>query len=171
MLERREQVFVARLVHEGELAVLEGLCDLFQQRACRLVAKCLLQHGTRVLDAALGDRLVGHAHLVELGEDFLCDVRVEEAKLGDLERDHLDLLRVHVLVKQGSLLNAQRDNHSGSLLRAGQLACAGLARIGVRRRGGGNRGLFLRRSGFRLCALLFLFLIGHRLPRPPSASS
>ena len=64
----------------------------------RLTAESLLQHRPGVLQATLGDRLVGHAALVELLQHRLRGLRVQHSQAGDLQGECLHVLRLHVLV-------------------------------------------------------------------------
>ncbi len=120
MLQGGIQGLLICLVQEGELPVFQGLGHLVQQHACRLLPKASLQHGPGILQSALGDSLVGHAHLVVLVEYILGGGRVHIAQPGDLQGELLHVLRVHVLIELGGLLRSQRDDHRGRLLLAGQ---------------------------------------------------
>ena len=121
VLQGGEQGFDVRLVEEGELPILQGLGHLLQKGLSGLVAEGLLQHGAGIFQAALGNRLAGHAVLIELGEHRLGLLGVEHSQPGHLQGEHLDLLRLHELVQAGGLIGSQRDDHCGSLLLGCQL--------------------------------------------------
>ena len=79
VLQRGVQGLHICLVQEGEVAILQGLGNLFQQGGGGLLTEGLLQYGLGVLQTALGDGLVGEAALVELGEHRLGLLAVEHS--------------------------------------------------------------------------------------------
>ena len=121
VLEGGVQALDVRLVQERELPVFQALGHLLQQAGGRSRAEGLLQHGAGVLQTALGDRLLGHAVLVELAEYVLGLLGVQHSKPRHLQGQGLQVGGVYVLVDKGCLIRSQGDNDGGSLLGAGQL--------------------------------------------------
>jgi len=131
-----EEVLFAGLVKESELPVLQGLGHLVKQLTGGGGTEGLFQNGLRVLQPALGDRLVGHAHLIILGEHGLAGVRVQEAHPGNLQGELFQLLRVHVLVDERGLVHAQGHHNGGGFLGAVHVGNV----LEALHRGGGGHG-------------------------------
>ena len=121
VLENGEQVLVIGFVEERELPALEGFCNLRQERGGGGVAERLFQDGPGVFQTALGNRLVHHAHLVELGQHGFADIHRQEAEPCDFERDHFHVFGVHVLIDEGGFVGAEGDDDGGGFLESGHI--------------------------------------------------
>ena len=158
VLEGGEQGALIRLIHKGKLPVLEGLGDLAQELLGGLGPVGLLQDGSGVFQAALGDRLVAQAHLIELGQDLFGLLGAQQAQLCHLNGELLHVVGLHELVQVGGLIGPQGDDNGCCLLLAVQ-AHPGhrRGRLGLRLFGLGLLLDFLGLLG--LFALLALFAL------------
>ena len=95
-----------------------------------LGAQRALEQRARVVDAALGDVVVGHHGLDRLVDHLAGHLGGDLARLGDLERERLDLGRREVAEDLARALLAERDEQDGGLLRPAQ--AAQVARCGRR---------------------------------------
>ena len=106
-----------RLVHEGKLPVFQALGNLAQKLRRRLLAIGLLQDGPGVLQAALGDGLIGQAELVELIKDVLRLLGAQHPQAGHLQGELLHLLVLHKLIEERRFFGPQGDDNRRRLLR------------------------------------------------------
>ena len=88
-------------------------------------AERALEDGARVVDAALGDVVLGEHRVDGLADDLAADLVRDLARLGDLERERLDLSVAEVAEDLAGALLADGDEQDGGLLDAPEALGAG----------------------------------------------
>ena len=83
-------------------------------------AERALEDAARVLDAALGDVVLGEDRVDGLADDVAADLVRHLARLGDLQRQRLDLVLAEVAEDLAGPLLADGDEQDGGLLDAAQ---------------------------------------------------